>query len=85
MLQDLCCRWGMPDVDLVSKFNSKLNRFVFKYKDPLEERAFPPLKLLHCLVHVIQIEGILVVVLALDWPDQYLHGNKYENLAIVFF
>lgn len=65
VFQDLCGRWGIQDVDLLtSSFNNKLKRFVFRYRDPLAglesdknvaEYGFP------CL----EIEGIPVIFIAL--------------------
>lgn len=73
-------------VDLLAfKFNPKLDRFVSSYRDPLEEAvnalvatwahsfmisAVPPLKLLHCLLCRIKMEGILGFLNAQDGPRQ---------------
>lgn len=63
----------MPEVDLLaSRFNTKLNSFVCRYKDPLTEAVdavalrvhynliydLSPLKF---LLHRIKMEGILVI------------------------
>lgn len=39
VLQDLRHKWGMPHVChiLAYRFNSKLDRFVSRYRDPLAE------------------------------------------------
>lgn len=38
VFQDLYRRWGMPDMDRsVTRFNKILDRFVFRYRDPLAE------------------------------------------------
>lgn len=37
VFQNLCCRWGMPDIDLLltSRFNTKLRNFHCRSRDPL--------------------------------------------------
>lgn len=75
VLQDLCLRWRIPDADLLAcRFDNELSKLASNSKDPLAvavdalvalwnqynlKYAFSPLKLYSCLLHCIEVEGVV--------------------------
>ncbi|XP_073430315.1 sex comb on midleg-like protein 2 isoform X4 [Dendrobates tinctorius] len=99
IFQQICQRWGTPDVDLMaSRENAKVLRFVARSLDPQAIAAdalvlpwnqfrlpylFPPLPLLPRVIRKIRREKVPAILLAPDWPRRAWYADLVQLVVDV--
>ena len=97
VFQELCRRWGRPDVDLMaSRLNCKVPVYLARARDPKAcgvdalvapwqhfrlLYVFPPIPLLPKLLRRIALEGIPAILIAPDWPRRSWFADVVRMLA----
>ncbi|CAJ0959122.1 unnamed protein product [Ranitomeya imitator] len=99
IFNQICQRWGVPDVDLMaSRANHKVPQYISRSHDPMAVRCdtlvipwtqfqmpylFPPLPLIPRIVKKIKTEGVPVLLVAPDWPRRAWYAELVNMLSDV--